>query len=89
MCRLSHEIWILKIGTRFWRKPQPQRETQDKSILINYAQPDTVQNIQNKKRLLDITIDTVTGSQTNNGMIVKIDLSMVNYLNVRTKLIVC
>ena len=71
LCRLSHEIWILKIGTRFWRKPQPQRETQDKSIVINYAQPDTVQNIQNKKRLLDITIDTVTGSQTNKELIVK------------------
>ena len=69
MCRLSHEIWILKIGTRFWRKPQ--RETQDKSIVINYAQPDTVQNIQKKKRLLDITIDTVTDSQTNNEMILK------------------
>ena len=89
MCRLSHEIRILKIGTRFWRKPQPQRETQDKYIVVNYAQPDTVQNIQNKKRLLDITIDTLTSSQTNYEMIVKIDLNKVDYLNVTTKLIVC
>ena len=89
MCRLSHEIWILKIGTRFWRKPQPQRETQYKYIVINYAQPDTVQNIQKNKRLPDITIYTVTSSQTNNEMIVNIVLNNVNYLNVTTKLFVC
>ena len=89
LCRLSHDIWILNIGTRFWRKPQPQQETQDKYIVVNYAQHDTVKNIQKKKRLFDITIDTVTGSQTNNEMIVKIDLNKVNYLNVTTKLIVC
>ena len=58
-----------------------QRKIQDKSIVINYAQPDTVQNIQNKKRLLDITIDTVTSIQTNNGMVVKIDLNKVITIN--------
>ena len=50
MCWLSHEIWILKIGTRLLKKPQPQQETQDESIVVKYAQPDTVQNIQKKKR---------------------------------------
>ena len=48
-----------------------ENHNHNKSIVINYAQPDTVQNIQNKKRLLDITIDTVTDSQPNNEMIVK------------------
>ena len=61
---------VLKFG--FLRLGQEQQqETQDKSIVVNYSQPVTVQNIQNKKRLLDITIYTVTGSQTNNEMIVK------------------